>query len=102
MIDNENKYIMALDEGTTSVRCIIYDKAGKPVSVAQSEFEQIFPKPGWVEQDAMEIWAKQIAVASDALLRRRKFPVPNVLLHSPNTMLFRSIPAKYSRPGIHS
>lgn len=69
MIDNENKYIMALDEGTTSVRCIIYDKAGKPVSVAQSEFEQIFPKPGWVEQDAMEIWAKQIAVASDALLR---------------------------------
>lgn len=69
MIDNENKYIMALDEGTTSVRCIIYDKAGKPVSVAQSEFEQIFPKPGWAEQDAMEIWAKQIAVASDALLR---------------------------------
>lgn len=69
MIDNENKYIMALDEGTTSVRCIIYDKAGKPVSLAQSEFEQIFPKPGWVEQDAMEIWAKQIAVASDALLR---------------------------------
>lgn len=69
MIDNENKYIMALDEGTTSVRCIIYDKAGKPVSIAQSEFEQIFPKPGWVEQDAMEIWAKQIAVASDALLR---------------------------------
>lgn len=69
MIDNENKYIMALDEGTTSVRCIIYDKTGKPVSVAQSEFEQIFPKPGWVEQDAMEIWAKQIAVASDALLR---------------------------------
>lgn len=69
MIDNENKYIMALDEGTTSVRCIIYDKVGKPLSVAQSEFEQIFPKPGWVEQDAMEIWAKQIAVASDALLR---------------------------------
>lgn len=66
---SEKQYIMALDEGTTSVRCLIYDKSGNPISIAQSEFEQIFPKPGWVEQDAMEIWAKQIAVASDALLR---------------------------------
>lgn len=66
---SEKQYIMALDEGTTSVRCLIYDKAGNPISISQSEFEQFFPNPGWVEQDAMEIWSKQIAVASDALLR---------------------------------
>lgn len=65
----EKQYIMALDEGTTSVRCIIYDKEGNAISVSQSEFEQFFPKPGWVEQDAMEIWSKQMSVASDALLR---------------------------------
>lgn len=63
------KYIMALDEGTSSVRCILYDKQGRAKSVAQVEFTQIFPEPGWVEHDAMEIWAKQMAVAHDALLR---------------------------------
>jgi len=56
------KYIMALDQGTTSSRCIIFDKQGGIKSVAQQEFTQIFPKSGWVEHDPMEIWATQSAV----------------------------------------
>ncbi|MBN7772256.1 glycerol kinase GlpK [Clostridium aminobutyricum] len=62
------KYIMALDQGTTSSRCILYDKKGNTVSVAQKEFTQIYPKPGWVEHDPMEIWSTQIGVAQEALL----------------------------------
>lgn len=61
------KYIMALDAGTTSNRCILFDKEGKIHSVAQSEFTQYFPKPGWVEHDADEIWATQIGVAVEAM-----------------------------------
>lgn len=64
-----SKYIMALDEGTTSARCIIYDKGGNEISVAQKEFTQYFPADGWVEHDAMEIWSTQIAVAHEALLK---------------------------------
>lgn len=64
-----SKYIMALDEGTTSARCMIYDKAGEPVSLGQKEFTQFFPADGWVEHDAMEIWSTQMAVAQEALLR---------------------------------
>ena len=63
------KYIMALDQGTTSSRCILFDQKGQICSVAQKEFTQIFPKPGWVEHDAMEIWASQIGVAQEALLK---------------------------------
>lgn len=63
-----SKYIMALDEGTTSARCVIYDKSGNVISVAQKEFTQYFPHSGWVEHDATEIWATQIAVAQEALL----------------------------------
>ena len=63
------KYIMALDQGTTSSRCIIYDKKGSIVSVAQKEFTQIYPKAGWVEHDAMEIWSTQMGVAQEALLK---------------------------------
>ncbi len=63
------KYIMALDQGTTSSRCILFDKQGQICSVAQKEFTQYFPKPGWVEHDAMEIWASQIGVAQEALLK---------------------------------
>jgi len=63
------KYIMALDQGTTSSRCILFDKQGRICSVAQKEFTQIFPKAGWVEHDAMEIWASQIGVAQEALLK---------------------------------
>ena len=63
------KYIMALDAGTTSSRCIIFNEHGDMVSVAQKEFKQYFPKPGWVEHDAMEIWSTQIGVAQEAMYR---------------------------------
>ena len=61
------KYIMALDQGTTSSRCILFDKAGNICSMAQREFEQIYPKPGWVEHNPMEIWPTQYAVMSEAM-----------------------------------
>ena len=61
------KYIMALDSGTTSSRCILFNEKGEMCSVAQKEFRQYFPKPGWVEQDANEIWASQLAVAVEAM-----------------------------------
>ena len=63
------KYIMALDQGTTSSRTIIYDRAGNMISVVQREFTQIFPHEGWVEHDAMEIWASQMGTAQEALLK---------------------------------
>ena len=63
------KYIMALDAGTTSNRCILFDERGKMHSVAQREFPQYFPKPGWVEHDANEIWATQLSVAVEAMQR---------------------------------
>lgn len=62
-----SKYIMALDAGTTSNRCILFDKQGNMCSVAQREFTQYFPKPGWVEHDADEIWASQLGVAVEAM-----------------------------------
>ncbi|MGB4314979.1 MAG: FGGY family carbohydrate kinase, partial [bacterium] len=61
------KYVMALDQGTTSSRTIIFDQAGSVISVAQKEFTQIYPKPGWVEHDPMEIWSTQIGTAKEAL-----------------------------------
>ena len=61
------KYIMALDQGTTSSRCIIYDRRGQQISMAQREFRQIFPQTGWVEHDPMEIWSTQLEVAREAL-----------------------------------
>jgi glycerol kinase len=64
-----SKYILALDEGTTSTRALVIDYSGKVVSVAQKEFTQFFPQPGWVEHDANEIWASQIGVAADAIGR---------------------------------
>lgn len=60
-------YIMALDQGTTSSRCIIYDRQGEQISVAQKEFSQIYPREGWVEHDPMEIWSSQIQVAKKAM-----------------------------------
>ena len=62
-----SKYIMALDSGTTSNRCILFDAQGEICSVAQKEFTQIFPKPGWVEHDADEIFSTQLEVAKQAL-----------------------------------
>ena len=63
------QYVMALDQGTTSSRCIIYDKRGDIVSLAQKEFSQIFPREGWVEHDPMEIWSTQMGVAQEAMLK---------------------------------
>lgn len=63
------QYIMALDQGTTSSRCIIFDKQGKMKSVAQKEFTQIYPKPGWVEHDPMEIWSSLVSVATEAMAK---------------------------------
>ena len=60
------KYVMALDAGTTSNRCILFNEKGEMCSVAQKEFTQFFPKPGWVEHDADEIWATQYEVAKQA------------------------------------
>ena len=60
-------YMMALDQGTTSSRCILFNKAGEIISVAQQEFEQIYPQPGWVEHDPLEIWATQMSVAIAAM-----------------------------------
>ena len=63
------KYIMALDQGTTSSRCILFEKDGRIASMVQREFAQIFPKEGWVEHDPMTIWSTQIGVATEALLK---------------------------------
>ena len=54
-----SKYILTIDAGTTSERAIIFDKSGQIVGVSQKEFQQFFPKPGWVEHDAEEIWTTQ-------------------------------------------
>lgn len=62
------KYIMALDQGTTSSRCIIYDRKGQICSMEQKEFEQLYPKPGWIEHNPMEIWSSQISVAIEAMM----------------------------------
>ncbi len=61
------KYIMALDAGTTSNRCILFDREGNICSMAQKEFRQMFPNPGWVEHDANEIWSTQLGVAVEAM-----------------------------------
>ncbi len=63
------RYIMALDAGTTSNRCILFDRSGRICSVAQREFHQFFPKPGWVEHNANEIWATMLGVAVEAMQR---------------------------------
>ena len=63
------KYICALDQGTTSSRCIIYDKNGNICSMEQKEFEQIYPQPGWIEHNPMEIWSSQLGVAMEAMVK---------------------------------
>ena len=65
----QGQYIMALDAGTTSNRCILFDRKGKVCSLVQREFQQIYPHPGWVEQNPMEIWSTQIGVAAEAMGR---------------------------------
>ena len=61
------KYVMALDAGTTSNRCILFNEKGEMCSVAQKEFTQYYPQPGWVEHDANEIWQTQLSVAREAM-----------------------------------
>src|SRR5664279_3298149 len=60
-------FILAFDQGTTSSRAIVFDRNGIPVATAQKEFTQFYPKPGWVEHDAEEIWSTQAGVAQEAL-----------------------------------
>src|SRR4051812_33946300 len=60
-------YILAIDQGTTSSRAILFDHGGKIHGIAQQEFSQIFPHPGWVEHDAKEIWQSQLTVIQDVL-----------------------------------
>ena len=64
-----NKFIMAIDQGTTSSRAIIFDSKGDILSVAQKEFAQVYPMPGWVEHDPKEIWTSQASVVAEAILK---------------------------------
>ena len=64
---NPKKFILSIDQGTTSSRAIVFDHSGNMAGVAQKEFTQIFPKPGWVEHDPLEIWSSQLQVIHDAL-----------------------------------
>jgi glycerol kinase len=66
-VNQPQQYVAAIDQGTTSSRCIIFDTGGNIVSVAQQEFEQIFPRPGWVEHDANAIWDSVVNVVTDAM-----------------------------------
>jgi len=63
------QYILSFDQGTTSSRAIVFDRGGAVISTAQKEFQQIYPQPGWVEHDPNEIWASQISVASEAIVK---------------------------------
>jgi len=65
------KYILALDQGTTSSRAVLFNRNGQPVATAQQEFTQFFPKPGWVEHDALEIWQSQKNVMQEVLQKAR-------------------------------
>ena len=65
-----SKYIMALDSGTTSVRCLIFDETAQVVSMSQRSIPQYFPPPGWVEQNANEIWARQLSVCIEAMQKQ--------------------------------
>ena len=62
-------YILSLDQGTTSSRAIVFNRNGSIVAIAQKEFEQIYPKPGWVEHDPVEIWSTQLSVATEAIVK---------------------------------
>ena len=67
-------YVLALDQGTTSSRAILFDESGSEAGIAQREFTQIFPRPGWVEHDPLEIWESQLAVAREALAKAGRLP----------------------------
>ena len=67
MADTRQQYILALDQGTTSSRAIIFDRGNKIIALAQKEYDQLFPQPGWVEHRPEDIWNSQLAVAKSAL-----------------------------------
>lgn len=67
----EKQYVLAIDQGTTSSRAILFDKSGKIIGIAQKEFKQYFPKPGWVEQDGLEIWASVVSVIGEVLANQQ-------------------------------
>src|SRR6202050_4303758 len=67
-------YILALDQGTTSSRAVLFDHSGKIAGITQKEFQQYYPQPGWVEHDPEEIWSSQISVAAEALSRAELRP----------------------------
>ena len=69
MTDSSRRYVLALDQGTTSSRAIVFDRAGLAIATAQQEFEQLLPQPGWVEHDPEAIWNSQLAVAREALAK---------------------------------
>jgi glycerol kinase len=69
------QYILALDQGTTSSRAIVFNREGSMVAIAQKEFTQLYPQPGWVEHDAIEIWSTQLSVATEAILKAQLRPV---------------------------
>ncbi len=79
---NDEQYIMAIDEGTTSTRAILFNHDGQIVGSAQREFTQYFPKPGWVEHDATEIWSAVQSVISDAVINAKIPPYKFVELVS--------------------
>lgn len=68
-MNNQQQFILALDQGTTSSRSIIFDQLGRPVATAQKPFQQLFPQPGWVEHDANEIWSTQASVTAEVIAK---------------------------------
>ena len=68
------KHVLAIDQGTTSTRAIVFDSSGRPVASAQRELPQIFPRPGWVEHDPEEIWSATVEVSRTALARAKLEP----------------------------
>ena len=70
----DKKYVLALDEGTSSARAILFDKKGEIAAIGQQEFRQIYPKPGWVEHDPLEIWTTQLAVIQEAMKSAKAKP----------------------------
>lgn len=94
---------MAIDEGTTSSRAIIFDHAGKEVAIAQKEFRQYFPQPGWVEHDAEEIWDSVQSVISEAVIKAQVKPYRIVAIGITNqretTVIWDRKTGKTNRPG---
>ena len=72
MSNHSPRYLLALDQGTSSSRSIVFDDHGQIVAMAQREFRQIYPQPGWVEHDPMELWQTQLATAREALAQAQQ------------------------------